>query len=63
MKIYDELVARRLIAQVTDEEEIRELINNGKANFYIGFDPTAVSCKLGQFMSLCLMKRLQIAGH
>lgn len=63
MKIYDELVARGLIAQVTDEEEIRELINNGKATFYIGFDPTADSLHVGHFMALCLMKRLQMAGN
>ncbi len=63
MTLYDELVARRLIAQVTDEEEIRELINNGKATFYIGFDPTADSLHVGHFMALCLMKRLQMAGN
>ncbi len=63
MTLYDELVARRLIAQVTDEEEIRELINNGKATFYIGFDPTADSLHAGPFMALCLMKRLQMAGN
>lgn len=63
MKIYDELVARGLIAQVTDEEEIKELINNGKATFYIGFDPTADSLHVGHFMALCLMKRLQMAGN
>ena len=63
MKIYDELVARGLIAQVTDEDEIRELINNGKATFYIGFDPTADSLHVGHFMALCLMKRLQMAGN
>ena len=63
MKIYDELVARGLIAQVTDEEDIRELINNGKATFYIGFDPTADSLHVGHFMALCLMKRLQMAGN
>ena len=63
MKIYDELVARGLIAQVTDEEEIRELVNNGKATFYIGFDPTADSLHVGHFMALCLMKRLQMAGN
>ncbi|MBQ8649501.1 MAG: tyrosine--tRNA ligase [Clostridia bacterium] len=63
MKIYDELVARGLIAQVTDEEEIKELINNGKAVFYIGFDPTADSLHVGHFMALCLMKRLQMAGN
>ena len=59
MTLYDELVARGLIAQVTDEEEIKELINNGKATFYIGFDPTADSLHVGHFMALCLMKRLQ----
>ena len=63
MKIYEELVARGLIAQVTDETEIRELINNGKATFYIGFDPTADSLHVGHFMALCLMKRLQMAGN
>lgn len=63
MKIYDELVARGLIAQVTDEEEIKELINNGKAIFYIGFDPTADSLHVGHFMALCLMKRLQMVGN
>ena len=63
MKIYEELQARGLIAQVTDEEEIRELINNGKATFYIGFDPTADSLHVGHFMALCLMKRLQMAGN
>ena len=63
MKIYEELVARGLIAQVTDEKEIRELINNGKATFYIGFDPTADSLHVGHFMALCLMKRLQMAGN
>ncbi len=63
MKIYDELVARGLIAQVTDEDEIRELVNNGKAVFYIGFDPTADSLHVGHFMALCLMKRLQMAGN
>ncbi len=63
MKIYEELVARGLIAQVTDEEEIKELINNGKATFYIGFDPTADSLHVGHFMALCLMKRLQMAGN
>ena len=62
MKVYDELVARGLIAQVTDEEEIKELVNNGKAVFYIGFDPTADSLHVGHFMALCLMKRLQMAG-
>lgn len=63
MQIYDELVARGLIAQVTDEAEIRELVNNGKAVFYIGFDPTADSLHVGHFMALCLMKRLQMAGN
>jgi len=63
MKVYDELVARGLIAQVTDEEEIREMVNNGKAVFYIGFDPTADSLHVGHFMALCLMKRLQMAGN
>ena len=63
MKIYDELVARGLIAQVTDEAEIRELIDNGRATFYIGFDPTADSLHVGHFMALCLMKRLQMAGN
>ena len=63
MKIYDELVARGLIAQVTDEDEIRELIDNGKATFYRGFDPTADSLHVGHFMALCLMKRLQMAGN
>ena len=63
MNIYDELVARGLIAQVTDENEIKELINNGKAVFYIGFDPTADSLHVGHFMALCLMKRLQMAGN
>ena len=63
MQIYEELRARGLIAQVTDEEEIRELINNGKATFYIGFDPTADSLHVGHFMALCLMKRLQMAGN
>ena len=63
MKIYEELVARGLIAQVTDEDRIRELINNGEATFYIGFDPTADSLHVGHFMALCLMKRLQMAGN
>ena len=63
MKIYEELVARGLIAQVTDEERIRELVNNGEATFYIGFDPTADSLHVGHFMALCLMKRLQMAGN
>ncbi len=63
MGIYEELVARGLIAQVTDEDEIKELINSGKAVFYIGFDPTADSLHVGHFMALCLMKRLQMAGN
>ena len=63
MKIYEELQARGLIAQVTDEPEIRELVNSGKAVFYIGFDPTADSLHVGHFMALCLMKRLQMAGN
>ena len=63
MTVYDELVARGLIAQVTDEAEIKELVNNGKAIFYIGFDPTADSLHVGHFMALCLMKRLQMAGN
>ena len=63
MGIYEELVARGLIAQVTDEKEIREMVNNGKATFYIGFDPTADSLHVGHFMALCLMKRLQMAGN
>ncbi|MBO5353676.1 MAG: tyrosine--tRNA ligase [Lachnospiraceae bacterium] len=63
MTVYEELVARGLIAQVTDEEEIKEMINNGKAVFYIGFDPTADSLHVGHFMALCLMKRLQMAGN
>ncbi len=63
MGVYEELVARGLIAQVTDEQEIRELVNTGKAVFYIGFDPTADSLHVGHFMALCLMKRLQLAGN
>src|SRR5574344_2035706 len=63
MTLYDELVARGLIAQVTNEKEIKEMINNGKATFYIGFDPTADSLHVGHFMALCLMKRLQMAGN
>ena len=63
MQCYEELVARGLIAQVTNEEEIREMVNNGKATFYIGFDPTADSLHVGHFMALCLMKRLQMAGN
>ena len=61
--VYEELVARGLIAQVTDEKEIRDLVNNGKSVFYIGFDPTADSLHVGHFMALCLMKRLQLAGN
>ena len=63
MTVYEELKARGLIAQVTDEDEIKELINTGKATFYIGFDPTADSLHVGHFMALCLMKRLQMAGN
>ncbi|MCI8514331.1 MAG: tyrosine--tRNA ligase [Lachnospiraceae bacterium] len=63
MTLYEELQARGLIAQITDEEEVKELINNGKATFYIGFDPTADSLHVGHFMALCLMKRLQMAGN
>ena len=63
MGIYEELQARGLIAQVTDEDEIKEMVNNGKATFYIGFDPTADSLHVGHFMALCLMKRLQMAGN
>ncbi len=63
MQVYEELKARGLLAQVTDEEEIREMVNNGKAVFYIGFDPTADSLHVGHFMALCLMKRLQMAGN
>ena len=63
MQVYDELVARGLIAQVTNEDEIREMVNNGKAVFYIGFDPTADSLHVGHFMALCLMKRMQMAGN
>ena len=63
MQLYDELVARGLIAQVTNEEEMKNMINNGKATFYIGFDPTADSLHVGHFMALCLMKRLQMAGN
>ena len=63
MKVYDELVARGLIAQVTNEDEIRKMVNEGKAIFYIGFDPTADSLHVGHFMALCLMKRLQMAGN
>ena len=63
MTVFDELKARGLLAQLTDEEEIKELINHGKATFYIGFDPTADSLHVGHFMALCLMKRLQMAGN
>ena len=63
MQLYEELVARGLIAQVTDEDEIREMINAGKATFYIGFDCTADSLTAGHFMALTLMKRLQMAAH
>ena len=63
MELYDELVARGLIAQVTNEEEIKKMVNEGKATFYIGFDPTADSLHVGHFMALCLMKRLQMAGN
>ena len=63
MKIYEELQKRGLIAQITDEEEVKNLINNGNAKFYIGFDPTADSLHVGHFMALCLMKRLQMAGN
>ena len=63
MGVYEELETRGLIAQVTDENEIRELVNEGKATFYIGFDPTADSLHVGHFMALCLMKRLQMAGN
>lgn len=63
MQVYEELVARGLIAQVTNEEEIRDMVNHGKATFYIGFDPTADSLHVGHFMALCLMKRLQMAGN
>ena len=63
MNCYEELVARGLIAQVTNEEEIKKLVNEGKATFYIGFDPTADSLHVGHFMALCLMKRLQMAGN
>ena len=63
MTLYDELVARGLIAQVTNEEEIKKMINAGEATFYIGFDPTADSLHVGHFMALCLMKRLQMAGN
>ena len=63
MTLYDELVARGLIAQVTDEEEIKDLINNGKATFYIGLDPTTDSLHVVHFMALCLMKRPQMAAN
>ena len=63
MTLYDELVARGLIAQLTDEERIKDLINHGKATFYIGFDPTADSLHVGHFMALTLMKRLQMGGN
>ena len=63
MGIYEELIERGLLAQVTDESKIRELVNTGKATFYIGFDPTADSLHVGHFMALCLMKRLQMAGN
>ena len=63
MQIYEELIARGLIAQVTNEEEIKKMVNEGKAVFYIGFDPTADSLHVGHFMALCLMKRLQMAGN
>ena len=63
MTVWEELKARGLIAQVTDEDEIKEMVNNGKATFYIGFDPTADSLHVGHFMALCLMKRLQMAGQ
>ena len=63
MGVYEELQERGLIAQITNEDEVRELINNGKAVFYIGFDPTADSLHVGHFMALCLMKRLQMAGN
>ena len=63
MTLYEELQARGLIAQVTDEEEIKELINNGKATFYIGFDPTADSLHVGHFMALNLMRRMQRVGN
>ena len=63
MTLWDELKARNLIAQVTDEDEIKEMVNQGKATFYIGFDPTADSLHVGHFMALCLMKRLQMAGN
>ena len=63
MTVYEELQRRGLLAQLTDEKEIADLINNGKATFYIGFDPTADSLHVGHFMALCLMKRMQLAGN
>ena len=63
MTLFEELKRRGLLAQLTDEDEIKELINNGKATFYIGFEPTADSLHVGHFMALCLMKRLQMAGN
>ena len=63
MQCYEELKARGLIAQVTNEEEVSKLVNEGRATFYIGFDPTADSLHVGHFMALCLMKRLQMAGN
>jgi len=63
MGVYEDLQARGLIAQVTDEARVRDLVNTGKAVFYIGFDPTADSLHVGHFMALCLMKRLQMAGN
>ena len=63
MTVWEELKARGLIAQVTDEDEIKKMVNEGKATFYIGFDPTADSLHVGHFMALCLMKRLQMAGN
>ena len=63
MGVYEDLQRRGLIAQTTDEQQIRELVNSGKAVFYIGFDPTADSLHVGHFMALCLMKRLQMAGN
>ena len=63
MTLYEELVGRGLIAQVTDEEKVKEMINNGKATFYIGFDPTADSLHVGHFMALCLMRRMQKHGN
>ena len=63
MGIFEELQQRQLIAQITNEQEVKDLINSGKARFYIGFDPTADSLHVGHFMALCLMKRLQMAGN